>query len=222
MPSTVHANPEARSAITVRWYNTFGMPLSEMPTAQHTARDILRRAGFETVWRMCRTAHGPSRSLADSCEDRLEASELVVRLVAISREMADASLDSLGFSYVNTEMGAGTLSTIFADRVVALAHGAGVENGVVLGRAIAHEIGHLLMGSTTHSTTGLMRAHWSRVALEHEPMIAWSFSNVEASQMQHGLTARIESTPAPLAAGARSTDPNSAIRVLDGRMPSAR
>ena len=32
---------------------------------------------------------------------------------------------------------------------------------VLLGRAMAHEIGHLLLGANSHSLNGIMRGHWS-------------------------------------------------------------
>jgi hypothetical protein len=33
---------------------------------------------------------------------------------------------------------------------------------VILGHAIAHEIGHVLLGSSEHSSSGLMRAQWNQ------------------------------------------------------------
>ncbi len=38
---------------------------------------------------------------------------------------------------------------------------------VILGHAAAHEIGHLLLGSNSHSPQGLMRARWSRQDLQN-------------------------------------------------------
>ena len=58
--------------------------------------------------------------------------------------------------------GIGVLATIYFDRVMWLAHEAGTDSRVLLGRAIAHELGHLLLATTTHGPVGLMRAHWSQ------------------------------------------------------------
>ncbi len=55
---------------------------------------------------------------------------------------------SLGFSFVDIGRKAGTLATVFADRVQALAAIAGVDDGELLGRVIAHEIAHLLIGTS--------------------------------------------------------------------------
>jgi len=38
---------------------------------------------------------------------------------------------------------------------------------VILGHAAAHEIGHLLLGSNSHSPFGLMRARWSGQDLQN-------------------------------------------------------
>ena len=44
---------------------------------------------------------------------------------------------------------------------------------VILGHAAAHEIGHLLLGSNSHSPFGLMRARWSGQDLQNA---CWEFS----------------------------------------------
>ena len=46
---------------------------------------------------------------------------------------------------------------IFYDRVVALARSTRQDIGVILGRVLAHEVGHVLLGEG-HSSTGLMQA----------------------------------------------------------------
>jgi len=37
---------------------------------------------------------------------------------------------------------------------------------VILGDVVAHEIGHLLLGSRAHSATGIMRGWWDRAQLQ--------------------------------------------------------
>jgi hypothetical protein len=37
-----------------------------------------------------------------------------------------------------------------------------VEAAKVLGRVIAHEVGHLLLGHNAHSSEGIMRANWNK------------------------------------------------------------
>jgi hypothetical protein len=190
--SVASANDNARREITVRWYNAVGVSIGQLSTAQQIARDLLRRAGFEPLWRTCRGARGPSRKASDACNEPLRPNELIVRVVATPPDANHEWVDSLGFSYVDTAARAGTLSTVFADHVAVLANAAGMDPGVLLGRAAAHEIGHLLIGGTTHTATGLMQAHWSVASLKRDSTLAWLFSEAATVQMQHGFLARFE------------------------------
>jgi len=80
----------------------------------------------------------------------------------------------------------GTLATVFTDRIRSLAAEIKMADGELLGRAIAHEIGHLLLGTTHHSSTGLMRGHWSSRGQEED----WRFTGGESEEMRLGLAAR--------------------------------
>jgi hypothetical protein len=48
------------------------------------------------------------------------------------------------------------VANVYADRTRELAHGREFE--VILGRVIAHELGHLLLGKNAHSAAGIMQA----------------------------------------------------------------
>jgi len=51
---------------------------------------------------------------------------------------------------------------IFADHVEALTQPSFPSTASVLGYAMAHEIGQVLLRSSTHSSNGLMRGTWSK------------------------------------------------------------
>ena len=55
---------------------------------------------------------------------------------------------------------------IFYQRALDLARTGYVHEQEILAAAMAHEIGHLLLGSNSHSSTGIMRAKWNRDELE--------------------------------------------------------
>ncbi len=61
---------------------------------------------------------------------------------------------------------AATDAIIFHQRVVDLERTGYVREQEILAAAMAHEIGHLLLGSNSHSATGIMRAKWTRDELE--------------------------------------------------------
>ena len=59
----------------------------------------------------------------------------------------------------------------------------GVESGMLLGRVMAHEVGHLLLGSGYPAEAGVMRADWPDALLSREGE-EWRFSRLEAAGMQ--------------------------------------
>jgi hypothetical protein len=75
---------------------------------------------------------------------------------------------SMGFSLVGTPGAAPFLATVYVDRAESVARGAGIDPRRVLGLAIAHEIGHVLLNSNSHAPSGLMRADWSRTELRRQ------------------------------------------------------
>ena len=84
---------------------------------------------------------------------------------------------SLGYALVALEQGRGTLATIYLDRIRSIARRTGVDAGRLIGRAIAHEIGHLLLGTSRHSAAGLMRARWSDREVQLDFQTDWSIKS---------------------------------------------
>jgi hypothetical protein len=68
--------------------------------------------------------------------------------------------------------------------------------GVVLGRAVAHEIGHFLLRTDTHATSGLMRATIN--AREFADVSSPAFGLDEAAQAHLAHLARVPLSQAPL------------------------
>jgi hypothetical protein len=76
----------------------------------------------------------------------------------------------------------GVLATVYGDRVVRRAAGR-INQSVLLGRTIAHELGHLLLGLRTHSRSGLMREFWSDEELRRNHMPDWAFAPDDRRRM---------------------------------------
>ncbi|MGE0816993.1 MAG: hypothetical protein AB7O93_26895 [Vicinamibacterales bacterium] len=83
-----------------------------------------------------------------------------------------------------------TLATVYADRVARVARDAGVDYRMVLGRAVAHELGHLLLNHTGHADHGVMKGTWSRDQLRRTQQAAWTFVERDAAAMRAALAAR--------------------------------
>jgi hypothetical protein len=66
----------------------------------------------------------------------------------------------------------------------------GCAAATVLGFAVAHEIGHLLLGNNAHGAAGVMRAVWSRGELQRNDPADWLFTTGESLAMARALHQR--------------------------------
>jgi hypothetical protein len=172
--------------IVVRSYNTFGISSARLERAESTVRELLRDAGVDSSWRDCRTTDGPSSHSPDLCKDVVSASEVIIRIVRAPRAISD--VEALGYSHVDPYRRQGTLGTVFADRIRALSAALRIDEGTLLGRAMTHELGHLLLGTLDHSPDGLMRRQWSNRGGAAD----WIFSVTQAEQIRAAIATRTE------------------------------
>ncbi len=159
--------------VTIRVYDSFGIASDDIQRSQDIAGAILQAAGVRVSWRECWRDAGAIRRDMRVCGDTLHPTEVIVRIVADRSDQPRHRI-SLGYSLVVVNSGDATLATVFGNRVGDLAQRAHFDRNTVLGRAMAHEVGHLLLGTGEHASDGLMRAHWSDAALHDSN--AWGFS----------------------------------------------
>jgi hypothetical protein len=184
-------SPEPR-AVVVRTFNYFGESPRDLQGARGQAEKILREAGIEVSWLNCAVRRGAPDGPA-RCQEPLGA-DLMLRIGTAPRNDGTHFV-SMGFSLVNAADGqAPYLATVYGDLVASVARAAGVDMSVLLGRAMAHEIGHLLLGTNQHAPAGLMRATWSQTELRHDESADWRFQSDEARTMQASLAHRFITT----------------------------
>jgi hypothetical protein len=80
--------------------------------------------------------------------------------------------------------------SVFPDGVEMIAPRFGRDCDVLLGRAVAHELGHLLLGMAAHAPSGLMKARWSERPMQALAPGDWVFSEIEARQLREAARAR--------------------------------
>jgi hypothetical protein len=193
MLSFQSARPAAQSLapdLVVRVYDAFGLAATERVVAAQAFESAFASAHINAVWRTCR-AGGP-----DPCRDHLAVNEIVIRLVAAPAGDHGPRARALGYSSVPAGPKPGVIATVYPDRVRSLASLARREAGAILGAAIAHEAGHLLLGTTTHPPAGLMRAYWTARSLESDDPADRHFLTGEVSQLRAALAARARRQPA--------------------------
>jgi hypothetical protein len=125
-------------AVTIRVDNLAGVPAGDVRTATSEAAQIFRRAGVEIAWAGDDVVPGPGRLM-------LILTNAGPAIGAEPGDVAGTAARPVFRAYV------------FCNRVAAVSSHAPVDARVMLGRVIAHEIGHLLLPPDSHSPTGIMR-----------------------------------------------------------------
>lgn len=156
--------------VTVRVYNASGLDTPALRQALTAAEPSLASADVDVSWVLCQ---GPTR-----CANPLRAGELTVRMVRAPHAGFRGTLP-LGDALIDPAVG-GVLATIYVDRVEWLARHARASVPLLLGRAIAHELGHLLLASRAHRKYGLMRAEWSLEEVSRGRTGDWTFTRDDA------------------------------------------
>jgi hypothetical protein len=181
------AESGAHPSLTIRIYNRIGTPKTQVSEAIETADRILRGAGIDPSWHYCDVP-----AAAGPCSRALGINEFMVRFVSAPVDDHGNRFVSFGYSLIDTKTGSGALATVFADRVVDASETLRTHAGTLLGRVVAHEMGHLLLGSAGHTAGGLMRDEWSSAFIRSNVDEDWSFRVSESELMRTALFARHE------------------------------
>ena len=170
-------------SLAIRIHDAYGVPDEHLAKARATAQAILSTAGVSVTWPQC------------PCLSVVRRDELVIRIIAAAPASTPGSL---GFSFVDTAIKAGTLATVFADRVQALAAVAGVDDGELLGRVVAHEVSHLLIGTHDHGPRGLMRGEWRTSEVAGQRPSDWVLSLADGRKIRQAIRRRLAESPPSL------------------------
>jgi hypothetical protein len=163
-------------SILVRIYDNVGVPKSDLNDALKQSYEILRRAEVTIDWVQCR------KGAPGLCATSPEHNDIVVRLVEGAAK--DRDKRPLGQPLLDPGTGSGVLATVFMNRVDRFAEVAQYSRSIVLGRAIAHEIGHLILGTASHSESGLMREVWTVEQLLQNRPEDWQFSPSQTFELR--------------------------------------
>ena len=163
--------------VTARVYKSPDLADEILQAALDVAQSVFVAASVQIVWKIC----GPSE-----CNTPPSPAETLLRFVNSRGRNLDTRC--LGDALIDAQKGKGVMATVYLDRVVQLARNLEIDHRVLLGRTIAHEIGHLLLGSSTHGTTGLMREIWSKEELLGRRADDWMLHPFEAAAIRQRLT----------------------------------
>lgn len=149
----------------------------ELWAALDVAGDVLATASVDVDWTIC----APGECLTP------EPSALKIRLVQSPSAGGRDTRLRLGDALIDGETQRGVLATVFVDRTQRLAGDLRIDHDALLGHTIAHELGHLLLATTTHAKVGLMREAWSREELMGTRRTDWIFGPPDVASIRARL-----------------------------------
>jgi hypothetical protein len=138
--------PEPRLELSV--YNHAKVESSVWNAAAEIVISVFQRVGTSLLWSNC---PGPE------CPESFGPNSLVVK-VNRRENMPPMKWPNGACGVALASADSGFYAFIDYDCVVACGSPAGT--GSVLGHAMAHEIGHLLLGERSHTAAGLMKKRW--------------------------------------------------------------
>jgi hypothetical protein len=190
---------ESPAALTVTIHVTDNTNLSptELAGAQAHATAAYRAAGLGIVWSLA-----PWKPDEGDSADPLS---IDVRLVIVPSDMAEKKCREeklgdkvLGIAISGASTARGRIAYVFYHRIARLAALQQTPFVSGLGHVMAHEIGHLLIGVSSHAGEGLMRADW--IPRERRPQ---TFTRNQVQQIRR----RFMGTPMPPAPSAARVTP---------------
>ena len=182
------ASAESGNRIRVRVQDYAGVSPKRLAEAFAIAGEILHGANVSAVWLDC--SPNANEAMDAGCGRRPDAQDIVLRLMP--EKMAAATglkTACLGFAVLPSG-DYGTLAAVFVDKARSKAERALASRSAVLGHAIAHEIGHLLIGEAQHAPRGLMQAVWSRSTLLRATALPMELSGAEKEAIAINIRGR--------------------------------
>jgi len=165
--------------VVVRVYDMATTDAAGRAAALRVAAGAIASAGLTVSWRDC------SRGGADHpCRTVRDAGDLVVRIMPVATAAAGSEDVELGYAPIDPAGRATVIATVYYDVVQRVAQRARLNARELLGRAVAHELGHLLLRVPGHGPSGLMRPLWTDEELIQNRPDDWTFSEADRRQVQ--------------------------------------
>jgi hypothetical protein len=193
--ATLPAGLEPEMTISV--HNYADVPDGLLSAAEGQAKEIFHRSGLETAWLNC--APKLEAVQPKSCYFS-DSSHLTLKINAHALQAKSKDrLEVLGYAYPD-DKGIGWFAYVFYDRINQLAERERLGHSL-LAEVMAHEVGHLLLGSNSHSVAGIMSAHWTSKQLKNIAEGAMNFLPAQSKIMRERVrdvqAGSLAQTPTP-------------------------
>ncbi len=184
IPAWAGEGPTPEGFVTIAVHNHAGVSANTLAEAERTASLIFKQAGVRVDWANCELPGGGMQN-ASSCRTTEFPKHLQLVIARRSRNLTDSTF---GISYLG-EDGSGCYSDVFFEPAEELHERLHVNLGTLLGHVVAHEIAHLLLGTNSHSETGIMRPHWDGQDLANAGKRELLFTRAQGQRMRDRVSA---------------------------------
>jgi len=181
--------------VKVSVFNDAQIDDGRLTKAERVAAELFAHAGIQIDWMNCGNPTEKDEERA-ACSEAAFPKHLQVRVRQQSRTLKESTL---GLSYLGKD-GIGCHADVFYAGIAPIAQEAHLSPETILGLVFAHELGHLLLGDSSHSASGIMRATWQRPELSAAGKGALGFTEIQGRKMK----ARFEARPLPIEPGGAS------------------
>jgi hypothetical protein len=181
--------PDSKVRITLRINNYAQFDRAVLTHSEDVATVIFRRAGVNVIWIDC-SLYVASIDKSPACRQPMNRAEFAVRIIDRSwRQKSLAEFDGTGLALPCTRDLVGCTVYIFYDPISQWAEDRDISASAVLGHAIAHEVGHLLLGTDSHARAGIMRGLWTHADLRTMARTALEFTPEQSARIRATLRA---------------------------------
>ena len=196
-PAKAKVVPKTPVVVTISVHNDVAVPWGTIRGAEEEASLVFRQAGIDVEWLNCQAVSEVTVAAekSRSCGEAIFPEHLQLRIV---KRSVGLSPKVMGISFLS-EDGSGCQADVFYERIEGLRRESNASLASILGDVASHEIGHLLLGTNSHASHGIMRAVWGRDELASVTQRALIFSEKESAQMRARLgSAETRKKDAPL------------------------
>ena len=172
------AQEPARLSVRVIIHDSASVPVDILETARNQTAAAFARAGIDLNW-----------SSAGNCRSDDDARFCIqVLLRPRNSQSAPGKGRIMGMALAADQLGA--VLSLYFDAVTDVARRYGSSRGDVLGLALSHEMGHVLLPPPSHSSTGIMQASWEGDDLRHVLSGDAAFTEEQVRAMRSRLASR--------------------------------
>ena len=180
LPLATRASAQNAPTVRVALHDSSAAPGQLLAEASDFATRVFREAGIEI------DGAGNASTCAASVAARVFCVQVLLR--PHHPQFEPGKIRTMGVALAADANRA--VVSVFLDAVADVARRYGQPLGKVLGIALAHEIGHVLLPPPSHSSSGIMQGSWEGDALRHAINGDIAFTDRQAALMRDRLNNR--------------------------------